>query len=331
LILENKQVRRSFGFGSVNFSKQKKQWIALHLLTKLQKPSRSNYRHQISKNMMKFRFSARRTKKILSIPSDAASSISSTCNTSGSSELKTTKYEYGDTRRTEHTIAPSEVDASEYGYEDCSPSQEIAAKYDYGDTSPAGSRRSATPRRSSMKHGEDNNRRRPRRASIGYTGEIEVNLPGKREPVRRRTSISFCEEDQINEVVPVKSLTDKPEALWFQDEEYSVMKKKMCSLIHAVERGEASTKQYCVRGLEGHFGEGAQSKGVSRETAWDAVLREQHMQQNEGSFDDEGISMLYRLSSIESKIKAAQRATQDESEVEHYQKETRRRMRRMSM
>jgi hypothetical protein len=180
-----------------------------------------------------------------------------------------------------------------------------------------------------MKHG-DCDSRLPRRGSIGYTGEIEVNLPGKRKPVRRRTSISFCEEDQINEVVPVKSLTDEPEALWFQDAEYSVMQTKNCSLIEAAEQGKTTTKKYCIRGLEGHFGEGAECKEESRGAAWDAVLIEQHMQHNEGSFDDEGISVLYRLSSIESKIKAVQRATQDESEVEHYQRDTRRRVRRMS-
>jgi hypothetical protein len=92
----------------------------------------------------------------------------------------------------------------------------------------------------------------------------------------------------------------------------------------------STTKKYCIRGLEGQFGEGAERKEVSRGAAWDAVLIEQDMQQNEGNFDDEGIAMLYRLSSIESKIKAAQRATQDESEVGHYQRDTRRRMRRMS-
>jgi hypothetical protein len=260
-----------------------------------------------------------------------------------SEEIAAKKYdygEYGNTSRTECTmIAPSEEDMlSKYGYEDCSPSEEISTKkYDYGEaqaaTSPPRSS-TTTPRRSSMKNGEGNTRRPPRcAASIGYcAGEIEVNLPGKREPVRRRTSISFCEKDQITEVVPVKSLTDDPEALWFQDEEYSAMNKKMCSLIHAVERGtEASTKKYCIRGLEGHFGEGAESREISRGSAWDAVLMEQRMQQKEGSFDDEGISMLYRLSSIDSKIKAAQRATQDESEVGHYQRDTRRRMRRMSM
>ena len=288
---------------------------------------------------MTFRFSTRRTRnktspsssKGRSLPGFLSSRRSDASSTSRDPAEKNTKYEYMDTSQTEYTIVPSDVDNSKYGYEDCSPSEEIAAKYDYGDV-PAGPPRSssATPRRSSMKHG-DGNSRRPRRASIGYAGEIEVNLPGKRKPVRRRTSISFCEEDQVNEVVPVKSLTDEPEALWFQDEEYSVIKKKMCSLIHTVQRGETSTKKYCIRGLEGHFGEGAECKEVSRGTAWDAVLLEQHMQQNEGSFDDESISMMYRLSSIESKIKAVKRATQDECDVEQYQRETRRISRRMSM
>jgi hypothetical protein len=294
---------------------------------------------------MKFRFNGSRTKNkattslskgksrpVLALTSSSDASLSSgstfsssSSSSSGSSD-ETSKYEYGeDTRRgTEYVI--------NFPNEDSSPFEKIAAKYDYGDAPADGSLRStATPRRSSMKHGEGSNSRLPRRGSISYTGEIEVNLPGKRKPVRRRTSISFCEEDQVNEVVPVKSLTNEPEALWFQDDEYEAMQKKMCSLIDAVQGVEtSSTKKYCIRGLEGHFGEGAECKEVSRGAAWDAVLIEQDMQQNEGNFDDEGIAMLYRLSSIESKIKAAQRATQDESEVGHYQRDTRRRMRRMS-
>jgi hypothetical protein len=261
---------------------------------------------------------------VSSIPSYASSPSTS------ASEDKA-KFEYDDASPTEYNIAASGGDLSKYGYEDCSPSEEIASKYEYGE-GPIGSPTVSpgTPRKSSMKHGEDNTRR-PRRASIGYSGEIQVNLPGKREPVRRRTSISFCEEAEVNEVIPVKSLTDEPEALWFQNEEYSIIRTKARSLIHAVESGEAATKRYCIRGLEGHFGEGAESKAISRGTGWDAVLTEQYMQQNEGSFDDEGISMMYRLSSTESKIEAVRRATQDESEVVHYQRDTRRSMRRMSM
>jgi hypothetical protein len=296
---------------------------------------------------MKFRFSARRTKSASSSKrksplvdlSSTRSDTSATTSTSSSTttEESAAKYEYGDdtARRTENsTVAPtSEVD---YGYGDCSPAADILP------ASSAISKKASTPRRSSMKGGMDAaegntplpGARRARRASIGCTGEVEVNLPGKRAPVRRRTSISFCEEPaQVHEIVPVASLTDEPEALWFQSEEYSNIKKKMRSIVHAVEKGEGSSskKTYCTRGLEGHLGQGAKSKTVSRETAWDAVLKEQYMQQHEGNFDDEGISNLYRLSSIESKIAAAQRATRDESEAEAYQQDTRRRMRRMSM
>jgi hypothetical protein len=313
------------------FPKQKT--FALYLINYKRPPEATN-------SMMKFRFSARRSNNKTRLPSskgkyrpDDVSSISSDVSTTSiSAAEKNTKYECGDTSRNEFNVAPSEADMSKYGYEDCSPSKMIAAKYDYGVEPPAGfTRSSATPKRSSMKHGDGNSSPHHRRASIGDVGEIEVNLTGKREPLRRRISISFSEEDQVNEIVPVESLTDEPERFWIQEEEYSVIKKKMCNIIHAVKRGETSTKKYCTRGLEGHFGEGAQCKEVSRGTAWDAVLLEQHIQQTEGNFDDEGISMMYRLSSIESKIRAAQRGTRDESEVEHYQKDTRRRVRRMSM
>jgi hypothetical protein len=206
-------------------------------------------------------------------------------------------------------------------------SQETALQYGYGDAAPSdggSSRQVKTPRRSSMKQGSTIGRR----ASIGCTGEIEVKLPGQRDPVRRRTSISFSKEDEVKEVEPVSSLTDDSKALWFQKEELQHIKTKLRNIIGAVERGDENTRKLCTRGLECHIGQSSKTK---INAAWDAVVIEQYLQQNKGSFDDETISMKYKIFARGSKEKAAERAKEDEAAIAKYQRDTRRMMRRMSM
>ena len=50
--------------------------------------------------------------------------------------------------------------------------------------------------------------------------EFDVNLPGMKNPVRRKSSISFCAEVDVAEVVPVTELTDNVEELWLQSKDY---------------------------------------------------------------------------------------------------------------
>jgi hypothetical protein len=208
---------------------------------------------------------------------------------------------------------------------------EIASQYGYGDAAPSdgGSSRSLkTPRRSSMKQGSTAGRR----ASIGCTGEIEVKLPGIRDPVRRRTSISFSEEDEVKEVERLSSLTDDAKALlWLQKDELEKIKTKVRTIIDIVERGEETTgtRKFCTRGLERHMmGQSTQTK---INAAWDAVVIEQCLLQNKGSYDDETISRSYKFFTRSSQEKAAERAKEDEAAIAKYQRDTRRMMRRLSM
>ena len=207
-------------------------------------------------------------------------------------------------------------------------SPEIASQYGYGDAAPSdcgSSRPSKTPRRSSMKQGSTTGRR----ASMGCTGsEIEVKLPGRRDPVRRRISISFSKEDEVKEVERVSSLTDDSKALWFQKDELQNIKTKLRTIIGSVERGNENAKKLCTRGLECHIGKSSKTK---INAAWDAVVLEQYMQHNKGSFDDETISRKYKIFARGSQEKAAERAKEDEAAIAKYQRDTRRMMRRMSM
>ena len=181
-----------------------------------------------------------------------------------------------------------------------------------------------TPRRSSMKQGSTTGRR----ASIGCNSEIEVKLPGHKDPVRRRRSISISKKDEVKEVERVSSLTDDSKALWFQNNELQDIKAKLRTIIAAVERGDDNARKICIRGLECHIGKSSKTK---MNAAWDAVVIEQCLQQNKGSFDDETISMLYKIFARGSQEKAAERAKEDEAAIANYQRDTRRMMRRMSL
>jgi hypothetical protein len=198
--------------------------------------------------------------------------------------------------------------------------------YGYGDASPDTSSRprpARTSRRSSMKQG---NSSVGRRASISYTGEVEVKLPFQTKPVRRRTSIAFAQEAEVREVAPVSSLTDEPQTLWFQEEELYNIKDRLRGIVSTVENGDLNTK-VCIRGLEGHIGGNTQ---IKVHAAWDAVKGEQTMQKMEGKFNDVGISTMYKLFTGDSANQAAERAQQDAADIDKYQRDTRRMMRRLS-
>jgi hypothetical protein len=184
-----------------------------------------------------------------------------------------------------------------------------------------------TPRRSSMKQGGA-----PRRSSIGFSGEITVTLPGKNRPVRRRTSISFDQKEHVKEVEPVSSLMEDPKKLWFQAEEFNKIREKARMMTYiAVNGGNGmvKAKNLCTRGLESHI----DSKNVQEEQslAWKSVFLEQSHQRQRGTCDDETVSKMYQLASMQNQARARIRASQDEANIVPYTRHTRRMIRRGSM
>jgi len=243
-------------------------------------------------------------------------------------------YGYGDAspdaRAKYGYVEAAPDDIAKYGYGDAAPDD--IAKYGYGDASPdeaapAGAR---MPRRSSMKGSSSSSARR--RASLGAcAGEtMEVYLPGKREPVKRRRSITFKEQVKVQPMEPAKSLAENPESLWFQEDEYEKIKMKTVALIHKVaEDGTLDGKKYCTRGLEKWMT--PEATQVKKRQAWDNVLNEQYLQRQEGAFNDEQLALMYKHSTARSQMEASKRASKDAQEVEGYLKSTRRFQRRMSM
>jgi hypothetical protein len=231
------------------------------------------------------------------------------------------KYGYGDA-------------SPDYGYGDAAPDSDIVSKYGYGDAAPDETpaiTRSQMPRRSSMKGSSPAQARK--RASIGGCGQgevMEVRLPGKHEPVQRRRSITFDESVSVQQVEPVKSLTDNPEALWFQENEYDFIKMKTKALLNKVGLdGTVDGKKYCTRGLEKWMT--PEITQVKKRQAWDNVLNEQYLQRQDGEFDDEQLALMYKHSTARSQLEASRRAQGDAEEAAGYLKSTRRAFRRMSM
>merc|ERR1712172_387243 len=157
-----------------------------------------------------------------------------------------------------------------------------------------------TPRRSSLR-GSCPQRAARRRASIGTctipaerrmsieeeiaigaiepSQILEVNLPGRRELIKRRRSIQFNEDVNVRNIQPtskVKGAVKKE--LWFQNEEYNTIKMKTRALLEKVDsNGTVNGKKYCTRGLENYM-ECPKKRDSERYQAWDSVLMEQEMQ-----------------------------------------------------
>lgn len=238
------------------------------------------------------------------------------------------KYGYEDPDADAHAHAHA------YGYEDPDAlSGAPAGKVLVSHGEAAGFLRSShrQPRRSSMKQqglagqagGEPRTRRR---ASIQTVGMIEVNLPGRSEPVLRRTSIDFMEACNVQ----VPSTVEDPNELserWMSSEEYKKIEHDNHKIVRAIEKG--TEKHFCTRGLEHQLVKEAdrfKDKEESRHAVWEEQLR----QKKEGTYDEAKLMEKYRMSALQSKLDAVERAEQDNAEIEAYLKSTRKMMRRMS-
>jgi hypothetical protein len=184
-----------------------------------------------------------------------------------------------------------------------------------------------------------------RRASIGQTGggdEFEVILPGTTQPVRRRRSITFNEGVTVFEIRPTKSYTDKPESLWLQEEEMAIIKQQISTLVEDKIRysethddsessleSRADDGECCIRGLEKML-QPKRTK-AKRFQAWDTVMNEQYLQQQDGEFDDDSLAVMYGYATRRSQREAQRRASKDAEEIEGYLRSTRLMCRRLSL
>lgn len=224
-----------------------------------------------------------------------------------------------------------------YGYAVAVPDSDVRR------SAPQRSKSNILPRRSSMKGASSPEGSRSlyqRRASMGGGDEIEVHLPGRREPVLRRRSINFDESVKVRKVKPVKSLTKRPEKLWVTDDEMDDIRQQIASIVaersrydetHDIDDSCSSTEVESVdiRGLEKLLS--PQRTQVKKVQAWDTVLNEQFLQKSEGEFDEEAIAAMYGLSTRRSQREAVRRASKDAEEIAEYLESARQICRRLSI
>lgn len=166
--------------------------------------------------------------------------------------------------------------------------------------------------------------RMPRRSSMSAVSEVK--LPGRGKHVKRRRSITFNDNVSVQQIVPAKSLSDEPERLWFNYEEYVKMKQKNLALVSSVDAdGFANGRKYCTRGLEKYMMNPIERDGM-KYGAWDSVLLEQKHQHEKGVHCAESIAQLYKWVTLKSMEEAVDRARLDAQEVAFiYKKENNRR------
>ena len=205
--------------------------------------------------------------------------------------------------------------------------QDDAEKYGYGDAAPSPRKVShRMPRRSSLKSPNPV----PRRASIGYTGEMVLRLPTG-ETKKKRTSISFDKKENTLEIEPLTDMIDNPDRLWFNDSELQYIKQDCIGLVEAIReqqggRIDRSRTWRCTRGLEPLM------FGISSATieSKESVFEEYNVQKLRGEYDEAHIREMYSFHTIDSQIQASERAEYDAREVETELRLSRKQYRRMS-
>ena len=124
----------------------------------------------------------------------------------------------------------------------------------------------------------------------------------------------------------MSALTDHPEDLWYQEDEYRQMHKRIQQLILYVNSCESENKQqdapqrkkkFCTRGLEGMIdGESAIAR---KHDAWECVLTAQQLRRGQSSrFDEQRIALAYATVTKESAAIARVNASNDAKAIAKY-------------
>ena len=127
------------------------------------------------------------------------------------------------------------------------------------------------------------------------------------------SAISFSDTIEVHEITPLSSLTDHPEELWYQKEEYNQIHTRICRLAKYADicdkREEQPKKKVCTRGLE------RMMEGTCKHThnGRKCVLIAQKLK-----FDNEGMALAYKKVSKDSVVLARERACNDAKAIQVY-------------
>ncbi|CAJ1965205.1 unnamed protein product [Cylindrotheca closterium] len=137
---------------------------------------------------------------------------------------------------------------------------------------------------------------------------------------RRRSSISFCEQLEVKDIIPLKDLVDDTRKLWWNNQEYQQIVELSCATVNLA-RVDKTTY---TRGLEDLMRD---DHAATFKTRNDVLLAQKILRRKKVK-DDEALSGLYGRSTAKYNKEAELRAEQDAKEVQTYLADTRRKARR---
>jgi hypothetical protein len=110
--------------------------------------------------------------------------------------------------------------------------------------------------------------------------------------------VRFKKKDMLRNTLSIKDYTpDEVRATWYVSEDYKRISRRCQKEIRKMNKGDRGElkdkKKYCSRGLEGHTNAGFAVKERNRIIAFNAVLKEQLAQWDEGVFDEDAIAEIY--------------------------------------
>jgi len=240
-------------------------------------------------------------------------------NTNTSTSCKETDYGYGE-------ASPDTRSQQNWNQQHQYNNIDDDLSYEIGYTRARATTRTAPPLSSSSDHkisrrSSLKNKGTPRRASIGYKGEMTLVLPNGKEK-KRRTSIGFVDDakNQTKEVRPIYKMVDNNNRLWFQAEEYLHIKKEIYRVMKQSQLQPQSENTNCTRGLENYNNSYAIN---ARKIASSQVLEEYMLQKARGEYDDETIRQMYTFHTIDCQVEALERGQNDAKSIQTYMKVTR--------
>jgi hypothetical protein len=132
--------------------------------------------------------------------------------------------------------------------------------------------------------------------------------------------VSFSEEIHVRSTISCKDYTtEEIQACWYTGEENQRIHRHCNKEIRKMDEGsELKDKKYCSRGLEGHTTIGTATKEENRWLAINAVLDEQMVQWEEGTFDENAIAEIYYIASSSCQVRASIVGLQDHRETKAY-------------
>eukprot|EP00525_Craspedostauros_australis_P010523 CAMPEP_0198108202 /NCGR_PEP_ID=MMETSP1442-20131203/282_1 /TAXON_ID= /ORGANISM="Craspedostauros australis, Strain CCMP3328" /LENGTH=233 /DNA_ID=CAMNT_0043763431 /DNA_START=77 /DNA_END=778 /DNA_ORIENTATION=- len=144
-------------------------------------------------------------------------------------------------------------------------------------------------------------------------------MPSQQQQQQQATSgsakkaVRFHESVRVKFHIHVQEFTDDEYfSCWYSDDESKTMRQDVKNQLHALHHGTLAT---VPRGLEARTREGSARKTKRKRMAWDAVMGEQEVQQEDGESDPEFIAALYSQACRHSLAQAHIRGRMDEQIV----------------